>query len=123
MIGLETTGLPLRAGRHACDGGPEWVEKFNKLVKDNPPAVVLSGEDKLPPWAEGIVGYGVFQRGNIWMMEDALLNLDADVTLLALWNGQAGDGPGGTADMVELARSHGAKVVIKDTNELFGLKR
>jgi hypothetical protein len=34
---------------------------------------------------------------------------------------EAGDGPGGTADMVQLAKSHGAKVCIKDTKELFGL--
>jgi hypothetical protein len=106
--------------RAVADGGPEWVEKFNKLIDRNPP-VVLSDGDALPPWAEGIAGYSVFQRGNIWVMEDALLNSDADVTLLALWNGEAGDGPGGTADMVQLAKSHGAKVCIKDTKELFGL--
>jgi hypothetical protein len=107
--------------RHSvADGGPEWVEKFNRLIDRNPP-IVLSDGDTLPPWAEGIAGYGVFQRGNIWMMEDALLSPDADVTLLALWNGEAGDGPGGTADMVQLAKSHGAKVCIKDTRELFGL--
>lgn len=107
--------------RHSvAGGGPEWVEKFNRLVDKNPP-VVLSDRDELPPWAEGVAGYGVFQRGNIWMMEDALVRPDADVTLLALWNGQAGDGPGGTADMVELAKTHGAKVCIKDTNALFDL--
>jgi hypothetical protein len=103
-----------------ADGGAEWIERFNRLVEKNPP-IVLSDSAELPVWAQGIPGYNVFQRGNIWVMEDALLRENADVTLLALWNGKAGDGPGGTADMVELARSHGAKVCIKDTNQLFEL--
>jgi hypothetical protein len=44
-----------------------------------------------------------------------------NVTLIALWNGKTGDGPGGTKDMVEQARARGAKVIVLDTNALFGL--
>ena len=102
------------------DGGPEWVERFNRLVARNPP-VILRDSAELPGWAKDVPNYGVFQRGNIWMMEDALLRPNADVTLLALWNGKAGDGPGGTADMVKLANEHGAKTIVADTNKLFGL--
>ena len=105
-----------------ADGGPDWVERFNRLVGAKPP-IILSDSADLPAWAESIPNYGVFQRGNIWMMEDALLRPSADVTLLALWNGKAGDGPGGTADMVGLAKTHGAKVCTKNTDELFGLSR
>jgi len=105
-----------------ADGGPDWVERFNRLVDAKPP-IILSDSADLPAWAESIPNYGVFQRGNIWMMEDALLQPSADVTLLALWNGEAGDGPGGTADMVALAKAHGAKVWTKNTDELFGLSR
>jgi hypothetical protein len=103
------------------DGGPDWVEKFNRLL-DTKPLIVLSDSAELPVWAASIPKYGVFQRGNIWMMENALLR-NADVTLVALWNGQAGDGPGGTADMVNLAQSHGAKVCVKNSDVLFGLLR
>ncbi len=104
------------------DGGPDWVEKFNRLL-DTRPVITLSDGAKLPAWAASIPSYGVFQRGNIWMMEDALLRASTDVTLLALWNGQAGDGPGGTADMIELANTHGAKVIVKNTDELFSVSR
>ena len=103
-----------------ADGGADWVERFNRLVAANPP-IVLSDDGDLPAWAATIPSYSVFQRGNIWMMEDALLRPNADVTLLALWNGKAGDGPGGTADMVKLAEAHGAKVCVENTDELFGL--
>ena len=101
------------------DGGPDWVEKYNRLLNTRP---VFTLSDSAEPriWANLIPNYGVFQRGNIWMMKNALLRPNADVTLVALWNGQVGEGPGGTADMVKLAQSHGAKVCVKNTSELFG---
>jgi tetratricopeptide (TPR) repeat protein len=105
-----------------ADGGPDWVEKYNRLLNTKP-VITLSDSDALPIWTASIPNYGVFQRGNIWMMEDALLRPNADVTLVALWNGQAGDGPGGTADMIKLAQSRGAKVCVKNTDELFEIAR
>jgi tetratricopeptide (TPR) repeat protein len=105
-----------------ADGGPDWVERFNRLVDSKQP-IILSESASLPPWAESIADYSVFQRGNIWMIEDALLRPDANVTLLALWNGKAGDGPGGTQDMVKLAETHGAKICRENTDDLFGLPR
>jgi len=103
-----------------ADGGSDWVEKFNHFIAENPP-IILSDSDELPAWTEGIKDYGVFQRGNIWVMHDALLRPNADVTLIALWNQKAGEGPGGTADMVKLAKSHGAKVREQNSDELFGI--
>jgi len=41
--------------------------------------------------------------------------------VLALWNGEVGDGPGGVADMVATAQDRGAEVVTLDTVSLFGL--
>ena len=104
------------------DGGPDWLEKFNRLLDMKPP-IILSDIAELPVWAAWIPKYGVFQRGNIWMIENALLQPNADVTLVALWNGQAGDGPGGTAEMIKLAQSHGARVCVRDSDALFGLPR
>ena len=40
--------------------------------------------------------------------------------VLALWNGKQGDGPGGTADMIEIARARGAETRVLDTNAVFG---
>jgi hypothetical protein len=114
--------IPIEAYRResVADGGPDWVEKFNHFIAENPP-IILSNSDELPAWAQGIKDYGVFQRGNIWVMQDALLRPNADVTLIALWNQKAGEGPGGTADMVKLAKSHGAKVQEQNSDELFGI--
>jgi len=114
--------IPIEAYRResVADGGPDWVEKFNHFIAEHPP-IILSDSDELPPWAAGIKDYGVFQRGNIWNMRDAMLRPNADVTLVALWNQNAGEGPGGTADMVKLAKSHGAKVREQNSDELFGI--
>jgi hypothetical protein len=114
--------IPIEAYRResVADGDPDWVEKFNRLIVENPP-VILSDSDELPAWTAGIKDYSVFQRGNIWNMQDALLRPNADVTLVALWNQRAGEGPGGTADMVKLAKSHGAKVRERNSDELFGI--
>jgi hypothetical protein len=114
--------IPIEAYRRrsVADSGPDWVEKFNHFIAENPP-VILSDSEELPAWAEGIKDYSVFQRGNIWVMQDALLRPNADVTLLALWNQKAGEGPGGTADMVRLAKSRGAKVWEQNSDELFGI--
>jgi hypothetical protein len=40
------------------------------------------------------------------------------LTLIALWNGAAGDGPGGTADMVRRAQDRGARFIHLDAMRL-----
>ena len=74
---------------------------------------------------------GVF-RENEAKVERAMDSNDQErergITILAkctsvLWNGKAGDGPGGTQDMVALAGTHSAKICTKNTDELFGLSR
>ena len=67
-------------------------------------------------------GYTIWQRNNLWMLYNALAGGGDNVTLIALWDGvDSGDGPGGTADMVEKARERGAKTVTLDTKEIFAL--
>jgi len=100
--------------------GPEWVEEFKRLVKAHPVRVL--GESKeLPGWLQDKQGYGIWQRNNLWTLHNALAAAGGDnVTLIALWDrASKGDGPGGTADMVEKALERGAKTFILDTNTIF----
>jgi tetratricopeptide (TPR) repeat protein len=106
--------------KSVADGGAVWIEKFNNLVDRNEP-IILSDTDGLPTWIENLQNYNVFQRGNIWMMEYARLQPNTDATLIALWNERSGDGPGGTSDMVNLAREKGLKLCSENTNNLFDL--
>ena len=61
----------------------------------------------------------VYGRATLWMLHSALALGSAGTTVIALWNGEPADGPGGVDDVVRNARSSGARVVILDTNKLF----
>jgi hypothetical protein len=76
----------------------------------------------LPGWLQARPDYSTWQRNNRWILHYAWATTTADrVTVLALWNGEAGDGPGGVADMVATAQAGGAEVVTLDTVTLLGL--
>jgi hypothetical protein len=100
-------------------GRPEWIDRF-RAVESRCPTRILSQGKELPKWLRGRPDYGIWQRNNLWMLHNALAYGGKNVTLIALWNGKAGDGPGGTKDMVDQARARGAKVIVLDTNALFG---
>lgn len=99
--------------------GPEWVESFNKLITSHPPRV-LSELKELPAWLQDKPDYNIWQRNNLWTLHNAFAAVGGEnVTLIALWDGEAGDGAGGTADMVEKARERGAKTIVLDTRKIF----
>ncbi|HXA16871.1 MAG TPA: tetratricopeptide repeat-containing protein [Thermoanaerobaculia bacterium] len=99
------------------DSGDDWTMRFYALLKTRPPRV-LQETQEIPTWlATKREKLTVWQRNNLWILHRGLVHGGANMTLLALWNGKAGDGPGGTEDMVSQARSSGARVVLigKDT--------
>ncbi|MFN7981968.1 MAG: tetratricopeptide repeat-containing protein [Vicinamibacterales bacterium] len=99
-------------------GGPAWVERFLRLTARTAPRV-LGDSTALPPWLAGRADtYTVWNRSNLWMLYNALALNPQFVTLIALWDGSGGDGPGGTADLVQQATSRGHKVVILDAKRL-----
>jgi hypothetical protein len=100
--------------------GPEWVDRFwniyNKHKSANELHVLSEVEDA-----------DIWQRNNLWMLFDAVAEArdektgDPNLTLIALWDGAGGDGPGGTGDLVEKVQHLGARYEIINTKELFGL--
>jgi Tetratricopeptide Repeats-Sensor len=100
-----------------ADGGPDWVERFYRLY-DKLKAKVLSDSDRLPRWLRAKQEYNIWQRSNLWMLHNALFLSRDHLTLIALWNGASGDGPGGTEDMVQRAQDRGAMFVHLDAREL-----
>ena len=93
--------------------GPDWVRRFWALVSRLPSAPVL---------ARAREDSSIWQRNNLWILEEALADGAGSVTLIALWNGKPGDAPGGTADMIESAQARGAETRILDSNLIFGLQ-
>jgi hypothetical protein len=99
--------------------GTYWIEEFNRLLKTRPFRVLCDTED-LPRWLQDKPDYNIWQRNNLWNLHNALAAVGGEnVTLIALWNGASGDGPGGTADMVQKAQERGAKTIILDTKRIF----
>jgi hypothetical protein len=106
------------------DGGPGWVDRFDRLY-ERLPRRELSRSKELPPWLrsrpESMPDYTIWQRNNLWSLFNAMGCGSHLVTLIALWDGEAGDGPGGTKDMVNKADESGAKTILLDTKKIFDL--
>src|SRR5262249_47511176 len=77
-----------------------WEQSFSR-VKDNPATTVLVMLEELGPAPEGV---SVHDRCNRWILYTALSRGLRRTSFITLWNGEPGDGPGGTQNMVELVR-------------------
>jgi len=93
-----------------ADGGPARVERFRRL-SESKQSEILSDTGRLPRWLRVKPAYRIWQRSNLWMLHNALDISKGNLTLIALWNGEAGDGPGGTEDMVKRVQDRGATFI------------
>jgi hypothetical protein len=87
--------------------GPGWVERLHALIAERSPENlrIMGGKDgQLDGETDN-----VWQRANLWIIEEAVA-LAPEGTLLALWDGQTGDGPGGTEHFVTAARRWGVRI-------------
>jgi hypothetical protein len=105
------------ASVQASIDGAEWVRRLDRLLETRP---VRRMGDALgvPPWHSARGRGAVWLRNNLWTLHAALAEGAANATLIALWNGEGGDGPGGTADMIRRARERGARAVVIDAKDL-----
>jgi hypothetical protein len=92
------------------DAGPDWMERYRNLC-ETLDVKVLAASKELPRWLAARDGYTIWERNNRWLLHTALSRSDTDITLIVLWDGKGGDGPGGTHDMVELAEARGVRIV------------
>lgn len=65
-------------------------------------------------------GEDPYERNNRWMLDAAARFSAAKVDFVCLWNGEGGDGPGGTKHMMEAVRDKGGRTVWLDTTKLWG---
>ena len=91
--------------------GPDWIDRFDKLFLELPHLELNKSKD-LPRWLRKKPDYSLWQRNNFWQLHSALTFGGMNMTMFALWDRQAGDGPGGTAEMVAEAQNRGAKVIL-----------
>jgi hypothetical protein len=88
--------------------GRAWVERFHALLERAGPGRIqmMKREGGLRESDAA----NVWQRANLWMIEEAM-SISAEQALLALWDGMAGDGPGGTAHFLAMATEAGIGVL------------
>ncbi len=103
-----------------ADAGLAWMSRFDRLVETHATRYLVDARTglELPPWLRAVPGYSIWERSNLWLLHAALDHGARKVVVIALWNGEGGDGPGGTADLIERARSRGAAVQVLDTKPL-----
>ena len=71
--------------------------------------------DELGPLPSGADPY---ERNNLWMLRRATRFGAAKMIFICLWNGEGGDGPGGTRHLMEEARKNSAPVYWLDIRKL-----
>lgn len=101
-------------------GGAEWRRRF-EAVKARLGRPLLEAPDVLGPLPAAIGEGGdgdAFERGNRWLLDSALAFDGAELHVVCLWDGGAGDGRGGTRHLIETAQSRGARVTWIDTRTL-----
>jgi len=104
-----------------ADSGADWVDRFWRLKKEKEVegrVSILSDDPVLPAWLQRKADYSIWQRANLWMLNEAMALNPQRLTVLALWNGDEGDGPGGTKDLIEIAKGAGGTPMIIDTKAL-----
>ena len=99
--------------------GPAWEERFDAVMRRFPEPPFLGNSEALPSWLGINPKYNAWQRANLWMIQEGLTTCAAHLTLIALWDGTSGDGPGGTEHMIRVAKQSGAAVIILRTDQLF----
>src|SRR5262249_28419037 len=98
-----------------------WIRRFHAQLEKNSDAPVLANSPELPKWLQFKHGYDIWQRNNLWLLSEALCLAPRNLTVIALWDGEPGDGPGGTEHMVGSAKERGARVIRLDSKALFGV--
>jgi hypothetical protein len=61
-----------------------------------------------------------YERNNRWMLNSALRFGAEKLDFVCLWNGEGGDGPDGTRDMMDAVRNRGGQTRWLNTTKLWG---
>jgi tetratricopeptide (TPR) repeat protein len=95
--------------------GDQWRERFY-AVKGHERTGLLIMPEELGPAPRGGDPYA---RNNLWLLYNAMAWGPEKAHLICLWNGQSGDGPGGTKHMYETVQEHLGHVHWIDTTKLW----
>lgn len=96
----------------------DWLNRYQSISNaiQQPPLAAPTELGELPP------NMNPYERCNLWLLDTALAYGAEKLTLICLWDGGGGDGPGGTAHMVEEVKKQHGRVVWLNTREIFKME-
>ncbi|MFN0086317.1 MAG: TRAFs-binding domain-containing protein [Blastocatellia bacterium] len=95
--------------------GGDWRERFYN-VKQHANTGLLIMPEELGPTPKDVSPY---ERHNRWMLYNAQALGPEKVHFICLWNGQSGDGPGGTKHMFDTVKQSLGNAHLLDTTKLW----
>ncbi len=101
--------------RSVAPAAGDWRGRYYavkaKLEKDRPPRCCPKelGESTRDP----------YERCNLWLLYTTLAYGPGKVRFVCLWNGQSGDGPGGTQHMIQEVKKRTGQVDWLDTRKMW----
>jgi len=106
---------PLFIENSVVNGGESWLDRYYTIKHklDTPP---LAAPLELGPLPKEMNAY---ERCNLWLLTSALAYEAKKVLFVCLWDGGGGDGPGGTAQMMEEVKKKQGRVIWLDTRKLW----
>lgn len=92
----------------------DWLNRYRTITASlkTPPLAAPQQLGELPP------EMNAYERCNLWLLTSALSYGPEKLTFICLWDG-GGDGPGGTAHMVEEVKRQHGRVIWLDTHTLW----
>ena len=93
----------------------DWLNRYQSITAtiQQPPLAAPAELGELPP------NMNPYERCNLWLLDTALAYGAEKLTFICLWDGGGGDGPGGTAHMLEEVKKRQGRVVWLDTRAMF----
>jgi hypothetical protein len=93
----------------------DWLQRYQAITQQlsAPPLAAPSELGALPP------DMNSYERCNLWLLASGLAYDPEKLVLICLWDGGGGDGPGGTAHMVEQVQKQHGQVIWLDTRTLW----
>ncbi len=93
--------------------GANWHDRFLAAASK---ATMHVAPAELGPLRPGEEPY---ERNNMWMLESAARFGPEKIVFICLWDGQGGDGPGGTRHLMEEVRRKSERIYWLDTRKLW----
>jgi hypothetical protein len=95
--------------------GAEWTQRFQRVKADEKTTLFVTPENP----SHGGAADNPYARNNLHMLYNAVAFGADKIRFIALWDGKAGDGPGGTKHMIESVRQQLGQVRILNTKQIF----